>query len=203
MSVVNTIDEITAWAQKEICDSVLLKLPKEGTDDHRYNEQYELVHPIAYPFYLPSKEGTAPQFEGPVPGLCVQLVNGKDMRLTGTLKVGFLFATWNPGVHGKDIFRPEGGGLFTQWSDSEAMAYYKRAQEGWRDAYNFVDTALHALGSTERIGDVRIDHEAGTEYGPLTIEDSVPILYPYWYAWLTFTAERRSSGINPDIEKFL
>jgi hypothetical protein len=204
MGIVTTIDDVAKWAQTSICDKVSLKVPPEnGKDDAGYGVSYTLATPTAYPVYMPGKERTQPPFPGPVPGLCVQLVEGKDFRQASHIKFGFLFAAWNPGTHGMDIFRPNGEGGYSQWNVEEALAYYQRRGEGWRDVWNFVDIALRELESTEIIGRGRVDREAGIEYGPITIEDSVPVLYPYWYAWLTFTLATNPIGINDDIESLL
>ena len=80
--------------------------------------------------------------------------------------VEFCFSTWDTGLHGKDTFTRNG--------------------DGWRDAWNFLDIALRAIESVDFIGGYTIDRSVPIKYGPLTEQDSIPDLYPTWFAWLSF-----------------
>ena len=61
--------------------------------------------------------------------------------------------------------------------------------EGWRDAWNFVDTALRLIENAEYLGDLRVIKEKGITFGPVTEQDAVPDFYPYWFAWAEFSVE--------------
>jgi hypothetical protein len=213
MSVVTTIDGIAAWAQTEICDKIMLKKPDPEHEDESYNEEYELVHPQAFPIFMPTSDRVSPPIEGPVPGLCVQLVSGKNRRKDGTLKIGMTLATWNPGEHGPDMFIPEGDGSFSRLPEADAADYYVRNAGGWRDAYNFLDVALAALARTESIpnggriikekGDGVSESDAVIDFGPVTVDNALPILRPYWYTWCSFTVQRELVIRTKTIEEFL
>ena len=60
---------------------------------------------------------------------------------------------------------------------------------GWRDAWNFVDTALRLIENAEYLGDLRVIKEKGITFGPVTEQDAVPDFYPYWFAWAEFSIE--------------
>lgn len=208
MSVVRVIDTVTEWARVHICDCVELKQPPEELDapeDGGYN--YKLVRPAAFPLYVPTSERMPPDAHGPVPSLCVRFLNGQDepTKNSGFVDLQFCFSTWDPGIHGKDILKPNGDGSFRRWSGEEADAYFKRSSDGWRDAWNFVDTALRAVESVTEIGGYSIDRTVPVKYGPLT-ETEREILsdfYPMWFAWVTFRVTYPLRRNIQDLNKFL
>lgn len=189
MSVVNNLDKLAEWADVNICQQVELKLPDDDATDATY--PYKLVKPSAFVMYLPTKDRLPPNTAAPIPSLCVQIIEGTDLKNNGSVKVRFSFSAWNPGDHGKDIFvpNPASPGSYTQWNTEEARAYFKRTSDGWRDVWNFVDVALRAVESTNTIDCIRIAHEKGVSFGPFAEQGSVVDYYPYWYAWVSFTVE--------------
>ncbi len=70
-----------------------------------------------------------------------------------------------------------------------AASYFVKNGEGWRDAWNFVDTALRLIENAEYLGDLRVIKEKGITFGPVTEQDAVPDFYPYWFAWAEFSVE--------------
>ena len=73
--------------------------------------------------------------------------------------------------------------------NSEAADFFQKNGEGWRDAWNFVDTALRLIENAEYIGDLRVIKELGITFGPVAEQDAVPDFYPYWFAWAEFSVE--------------
>lgn len=69
--------------------------------------------------------------------------------------------------------------------------------EGWRDAWNFVDTALRRIENAEYLGDLRVIKEEGITFGPVAEQDAVPDFYPYWFAWAEFSVEEALTR-NPE-----
>ena len=69
--------------------------------------------------------------------------------------------------------------------------------EGWRDAWNFVDTALRRIENAEYLGDLRVIKEEGISFGPVAEQDAVPDFYPYWFAWAEFSVEEALTR-NPE-----
>ena len=189
MSVVHVIDTVTEWARANICDHILLKQPPADTDaamDSGY--EYTRVHPAAFPLYMPTAEKNPPNFHAPYPALCVGFTQGQDEAAAGQgmVDLQLLLSAWNPGVHGRDVLLPAGDNTFQVWSGEKAEAFFQRSAEGWRDVWNFADTALRAVESVTNIGGYAIDRTAPIKFGPLTEQESVPDLYPFWFAWISF-----------------
>lgn len=189
MSIVHLLDTVTEWAQANICDKTLLKQPPadlEAAEDGAY--KYTLVHPVAFPMYVPTAEKIPPNFHSPFPSLCVRVTQGQDdaANSNGAVDIQFCFAAWNPGVHGPDILKPVGYNSFRVWNEEEAHTYFQRTGGGWRDVWNFADIALRAVESVTNIGGYAIDMATPIKFGPLTEQESIPDLYPYWFAWISF-----------------
>jgi len=203
MSIVDNLERIRQWAESAICEQVNLKRPDDDSVDSSY--QHTLVHPSAFVLYVPSKDRMPTDMVAPIPSLCIQLIEGEEQisAKKGTLRVRFCFATWNPGNHGKDIFLPRGDGTFKLWDTEEAKRYYLRHSEGWKDAWNFVDTALREIESADNISGLRVIKEEGIKYGPVTEQDSVPDFYPYWFAWVSFALEYGVIRCSNEFQQFL
>ena len=188
MSVVRVIDKLTEWAKQNVCEKIKLKVPPLNEEANDAGYEYELVTPAAFGMYVPTSEKLPPNVRAPLPSICVRCIKGQDKPSEGegVLDVQLCFATWDTGLHGKDIFKPEGTNTFKRWSGAEADAYFKRNGEGWRDAWNFVDIALRELESVTNIGGYVIDRSTPIDFGPLTEQESIPDLYPFWFAWISF-----------------
>lgn len=185
MSIVNSMERVRAWLEENVCSQVKLKAPDDSATDAAY--PYELIHPAAFAMFLPSKDRMPPPVRSPIPSVCVQLVQGEDnlTQCRRGLVLRLSFSAWDPGLHGQDVFLPKGGGRYEQRQEA---AFQKNA-EGWRDVWNFVDTAMRLLEDCEYPGGLRIMKERGITFGPFTEQDAVPDFYPYWYAWVQFTLE--------------
>lgn len=204
MSVVHLIDTLTEWARINICDHIQLKQPPADTEAPTADGyDYKLVNPAAFPMYVPTSEKLPPNIHAPFPSLCVRVVGGEDAKGSRAVDVQLCFSAWDTGEHGKDIFNPDGKGGSVRWSGEEADAYFKRRGDGWRDAWNFLDVALRATESVTHIGGLTIDHDTPIKYGPLTEQESIPDLYPMWFAWLSFRVTHPLVRNNEDYQKFL
>lgn len=89
---------------------------------------------------------------------------------------------WNVASIGDDE------GEITLYNEA-AASYFVKNGEGWRDAWNFVDTALRLIENAEYLGDLRVIKEKGITFGPVAEQDAVPDFYPYWFAWAEFSVE--------------
>lgn len=189
MSIVNSIEIVREWLAANVCPLVQLKLPDDNATDASY--PYKLVNPAAFSLFIPSKDRTPPKIAAPIPSVCVQIVQGKDDMIASTrgIKIRLCFAAWDPGYHGPDIFKPtgDGSGSYIQWNDEEAKALFLKNGEGWRDVWNFVDTALREIEDAEYINGLRLVKEDGITFGLFTEQDAVPDFYPFWYAWVELT----------------
>ena len=188
---VNSIETVRDWLTAEVCPLVKLKLPDDNATDASY--PYKLVNPAAFSLFVPSKDRTPPNIAAPIPSVCVQIVQGDDDLLQSArdIKIRLCFSAWDPGYHGPDIFKPkgDGSGTYIQQYNEAAASYFVKNGEGWRDAWNFVDTALRLIENAEYLGDLRVIKEKGITFGPVTEQDAVPDFYPYWFAWAEFSVE--------------
>lgn len=190
MSVVHLIDAVTDWARQNVCEHIKLKVPPDNADANDAGYKYEVANPAAFAMYIPTSEKLPPNIHAPLPSLCVRFVSGADDMASGSgaVDVQFCFSTWDPGTHGRDLYKPTGvdGKTFKLWTGEEADAYFKRNGDGWRDAWNFVDIALRAVESTSSIGGYIVDRSAPIKFGPLTEQEAIMDFYPQWYAWVSF-----------------
>ena len=167
MSIVNSIETVRDWLTAEVCPLVKLKLPDDNATDASY--PYKLVNPAAFSLFVPSKDRTPPNIAAPIPSVCVQIVQGDDDLLQSArgIKIRLCFSAWDPGYHGPDIFKPkgDGSGTYIQQYNEAAASYFVKNGEGWRDAWNFVDTALRLIENAEYLGDLRVIKEKGITFG--------------------------------------
>lgn len=206
MSIVDHIDTLAEWARDNICARVKLKQPPEDLDaptDGAY--EYTLVTPATFGMYVPTSEKLPPNIHSPFPSLCVRLTSGQDSMNVGDgyADIQFCFSTWDTGIHGKDVLLPDGNGRVKPWTSEEADSYFRRSGEGWRDAWNFVDTALRAIESVTNINGLSIDPTTPIKFGPLTEQEAIPDMYPTWFAWISFRVTYPIVRNNLDFQKFL
>ena len=205
MSVVRVIDTLTEWAKENICEKIKLKVPPLNEEANDAGYEYELATPAAFGMYVPTSEKLPPNVKSPFPSVCVRFTKGQDTpsENEGFVDVEFCFSTWDTGLHGKDILKPDGLNGFKRWSGAEADAYFKRNGEGWRDAWNFVDIALRAVESVTNIGGYVIDRNTPIMFGPLTEQESIPDLYPFWFAWISFRVKYPLMRNIEEVQKYL
>lgn len=205
MSVVHLIDTVTTWAQENVCDHIMLKVPpaNEGAAvDEGY--EYTKAKPTAFSMYVPTSEKLPPNILSPFPSLCVQVINGEDALedCSGFVDIRFTFATWDPGTHGKDNFvstSPDG----SRWAVTGEDDHFLRNGDGWRDVWNFVDIARRAVSSATEIGGYVIDQSTPIKFGPMTEQEAIADLYPFWCAWLTFRMNYTIVRNIKDLSEFL
>lgn len=190
MSVVNILDSVTEWVRENICTQIKLKLPPDNdTDPTDAGYEYKLVTPAAFPLFVPAKDKAPPGILSPIPSVCVRFLEGDEILATskGTIGIQLCFSTWNPGLHGQDILRPNEKGGSKIWTGPEADAHFQRSADGWRDAWNFVDIALRELGNTTNVGGYLVNQRDPIKFGPLTEEGAIIDAYPLWFAWCSFS----------------
>lgn len=184
----------------------MAELPDDNATDASY--PYKLVNPTAFSLFVPSKDRLPPKVPAPIPSVCVQIVEGADSLTMSSrsIKIRLCFSAWDPGYHGRDIFKPknDGSGAYIQWQNEEAVAFFEKNGEGWRDAWNFVDTALRMIENAEYIGPLlRVMKEDGITFGPVSEQDAVPDFYPYWFAWVEFAVEETLTRTPKDYQHLL
>ncbi|MCB6992898.1 hypothetical protein LI177_05285 [bacterium 210820-DFI.6.37] len=209
MSVVNILDRVTDWAQKEICDGMKFKMPPDGDPELQPNAEdykYEEATPTCFPLYIPTQEKLPPKVLSSIPSAVVRILKGEDSisKSSGKLKLDICFSVWNPGTYGKDIFIPtDGTGTFRELTDEEAAGKFYINAGGWRDAWNWVDRGLRALESNTNISGIPIDRETSIEFGPLAEQEAIPDFYPMWFAWISFAVKYPLMRNDESLERFL
>lgn len=210
MSIVNTLDKVVAWTQREICEGTKLKMPPDGDGDACPNAEeyrYREVTPACFPLFMPTQEKLPPKVLAPFPSIVVRILKGEDDTINGTgkLSMDMCFSTWNPGTYGKDILVPKEGesGTFQKLPDEEAEGIFRIYENGWRDVWNWVDKAVRALESTTNMAGIPIDHTVPVTYGPLQEQEGIPDFYPLWFAWVGFTVKLPLMRHDSELERFL
>lgn len=159
---------------------------------------YELVHPKAFAMVAPTAD-MLEDGEQPYPSVTICLSSGKNLSNddlahgTRTLAMTALFATWNPGQHGQDVLIPSGDGTYKHRNAS----YFQENADGWRDAWNFVDTALNRIESVDYIGGLLVDQKKGVDFS--AVEEA----YPFWFAQISFTLVTPIVMSHTELEDFL
>lgn len=188
MAIVDDLNRVRDWLQAEVCEKVRFKLPNDNVNDAGYN--HELVTPSAFVLYTPSKDRLPPDIRAPFPSVCVRLSEGEHTHEgLHIMRLVLNFATWNPGIHGRDVFTPMEEGTGGEGYDQENKASYQRAADGWMDVYNFIDVTLREIENAGNIGGMRVRSEDGIKYGMAREQNAVEDYYPFWAAWLTFSLQ--------------
>lgn len=200
MTIARTIDLICDWLNAGVCQEVELKKPATDKEPTDINYDYQLVHPYAFPLYLPTKDNLPPNAECTFPSICVQLEYGTDTSNNREMNISLGFGAWTPGIHPKDWIIPEDGEDY----DTET---FKKSMEGWRDLWNFADRTITAIEQTTYIGQDESEKvevmKDGMEFGPYKEEDSIPSFYPHWFGYFKFRVRSTLLRNNQDIINFL
>ena len=205
MNIVQIIDDVTAWAQEHICNTVMLKVPPvNDTEAIDGGYAYELSHPTAFPLYVPTKDKLPTELKSEIPYLCVRFIEGTDQLDVGTaegsITLQFILCTWDPGLHSLDMFRYQGGVEYKQDEPSDSFA---RRATGWRDAWNFLDTTRRVIENNTFIAGYALDVNAGIHFGPWEEMDGSNDFYPFWLSWVQFTLNYSLIRNIPDYTDFL
>ena len=207
--LVKQIDGVVKWLADNVCSKITLKVPDDFKNDADYS--VKLVHPAAFPLYVPGKERLPPNVPAPIPSICAQLMEGNDdlLKRSRTLQIRLCLCCWNPGTHGNELYRPKDnpaalGGYSYYVVNDESAQSYARNMEGWKDSFNFADLTIRELEGTEYINGLRLVKESGIKFGLFTEDGNIWDYYPYWHCWITFTLEAGVTARTPkEYEKFL
>lgn len=206
MTIVNSLDRIAVWLEENVCLKVELKPHSLGTQTANF--EYELVHPHVFPLYVPAPSNThkAPKQKSTTPSICVQIFEGNDDLAVRERRVKYLlsFSAWDPGLHGPDILTPTG-------KTDEVGPEYERGENGtftlshggWRDVWNFVDTALREIENARSIAGYILDPKAGIKFGSFDEDGAIADYYPFWFAWVELTTIQQVITDNPALDDLL
>lgn len=187
MTVVDSLMRISKWMDEHVCKDLKFKAPPMDMQkpiNGKY--EYQEVTPKAFPMFLPTSDRLPPGINSNMPSICVQLVTGKDNNIDTSreLNINLGFSCWNPGLHSKDIYYPEG----TRPEEAEA---YRSTADGWMDVWNFVDYALRQIEMVTDMNGLEVVQSEPITFGPYKEQDAVPDFYPHWFAWINFTVRTK------------
>lgn len=202
MSVANTLDRVARWLREEVCPKVHLK-PHDGPgapQDGRW--EYELVTPEVFTLFVPTSKTKPPGVKTTVPAIVVELMSGADhlQQEQREITLRLSFTTWDPGLHGPDILRPDPE---TGRTKPDPEGTLQPNHEGWRDAINFLDTTLREIESHETVDGMPIVREPGPTFGLYDYEDAPADFYPFWLAWAQITLIELNVRHRKDFDEYL
>lgn len=193
MAIVTTVDAVRDWIESAICSKVEFKVPDNDVVDEGY--EYKLAHPAAFAMYMPTEDKLPEGVESTVPSVTIRVTEGTDTLAKGRreMKVTLLFATWSPGLHAGDYltsvtYERDGNGVITRVTTRQRQdaELFNIDAEGWRDAWNFVDTAVRIIEDTEYLGGYRFMKERGLTFAPVASQEATPDYFPFWFANVEF-----------------
>ena len=186
MAITQTIDAVRDWCQTNVCNKILLKSPDDNAVDDAY--PYKLIHPTAFSQFQPTGDKTTDGVPA-IPSVVVRATNGTDRLITRQREthMSVLLTVWNPGLHGADVISPNHD---ESNSYSLGSGSFLKNDEGWRDAFNFLDFFLRTLEDAEFLNGLRVKKENGITFNQPTLENSPKWMgYPYYFASLEFDIE--------------
>lgn len=205
MTIVDTVETIRQWLEENVCPLVKLKLPDDDHTDESY--PYKLITPGVFSLFVPTSDRLPPKIAAPIPSICVSLVQGADelIKSSREVKVRLNFAAWDPGYHSSDLLFQSGksGGELVKQYNEEASKAFQKNDLGWRDVWNFTDTALREIENAERLGGVRLIKEKGITFGVFSEEKATPNFYPFWFSWIEFSVESSIARTSKSYEALL
>lgn len=163
--MVQLIDDLTEWIQKNVCDELELKKPSIRGDS---GYEYELVKPTAFPCFCPPQDKTSlPQ----CPSVTVQIDNfSDDIPKEGVTNIALVFSVWNTGTHGKK---------------EDGTPTFEKNLDGWRDLWRFIDKARTAIRERFAVAGYEVKSEINGRQ--LAGESAIMGTYPYFFGEVTFT----------------
>lgn len=201
-TIVHTLDLVTEWVQKNICDIVSFKVPPDyqkiddgcervtlkskNPDGQGY--EYKRITPKAFKWLVPTKDRIPPDIKTAFPSACVRIADGEDALSARSINVEICLSVWNPGIHGSDIIKEVDDGSYILWDGEEAKQYFERNNDGWRENWNWIDLALRTIESAESINGVQFDRNS-IKFAPFKSENDMVDFYPFWFAYISFTVK--------------
>ena len=192
MSVTDSVIKIAKWLNNGVCKKFKFKKPPE--EGQPVNDEYEEIHPYAFPIFMPARDKLPPGIECNMPSVIVQIMEGEDDIAQGKreLAVNLAISCWNPGTHSKDVYYPNA---------PDMPEKYRSTYDGWMDAWNFTDAILRALESVASIDGIKLQRKIS--FGTYKEQGSIADYYPLWFAWIRFTIQTDFIRNCEEYEEFL
>ena len=205
MTVVDSINAISHFLKKEVCDKVEFLLPpKDRLDGKNYKPQY--VHPSVYPLYVPKNNTMEPNALSVLPYISVQFMEGSDDIPASQTETKFMleFAIWRPGDY--EFISNAKLLNVTTVADSTKMSFeadmsneFIRNHNGWMDVWNFVEVTKKTLLRKVVVADkMSLKLNEKVKYGVYSKDGAVFDFYPMWYAWMSFTMTHLLQVVEKD-----
>lgn len=174
MLLIDELEKITEWMQKNVCDHINLYEPTEKVG----RQMPKTVHPTAFTMFIPSQDMIK---ERKLPALCVQMDDGEENLKSSesSVNIKLFFAVWNPG----------------KFEVNEMGVKCVPDTEGWKDALRFVNKAQKEIEKTVYIAGMRVDRNVPIRYEFYRTKEGIADAWPYWYAQLTFTLKSGTAAV--------
>lgn len=193
------LETLCNWLNEEVCSQIKLFAPNDDSS----RTPPKLVHPTAYPLFIPDKT-YLPQGQTPLPAVVVQVLTGSDdlFKHIRTYQLRLVLISSAHGYydaldfikHDKEEKAPTGDLPydFYQAAQDAQKGTYKRNLDGWKDNANFLEVILTAFEQTEFIGEdktIRLKKEDKIGFGHFQDEYQILSFYPYWISYINFSIE--------------
>ena len=200
MTIVTALDGIVKWLDENVCKNLWFKKPPDDREPDDAGYEYELVHPKAFPLFVPPMDLLPPNVSVNSPSICVTLIQGTDdvTMKDRTLDVSLSFCIWNPGDYTSDWLNPDG------------TEHTGKGAGGWRDLWNFIDYTANKIASATYIGGMEVCRNVRWEYGPYRqasmdtryAQEQISD-YPLWFGFYRFRLRCTLLPNNPEIESII
>jgi len=200
MTITTAVDGIVEWLNKEVCPNLWFKCPPDDQEPDDDDYEYKLVHPVAFPLFIPPVDLLPEGKDINAPSICVTLMQGSDncVQKDRRLDISLSFCVWNPGEYVEDWLNPDG------------KERNGKSAEGWRDLWNFIDYTAQKIQSATYIGGLEVMRQNDWQYGPYRqasmdtryAQEQISD-YPLWFGFYRFQLRCALLPNNPDIEKML
>ena len=182
MTLIDMLDTVKDWAEREI--SPKLKFKKEPKTDEPNMEDYDhdTGHPKVFINYRPTTD-TPESLPYDTPCMVIQLIectiDRKNKEMEARIRV--MCVTWSPGEYTPDTYDRVTGktelnelGIYRQRSGK----VFRVDDDGWRDSYIMADCVLNKLQSISKIGKLIIDDSKPVDATPYSEEEVLQYFYP-------------------------
>ena len=186
MTIVQTIETMTQWLNKNVCPKVVLKEPSDENAGTGY--KLKRVSPTAFSMFIPTKDKLPSKIKNIAPSITVQLVEGNHNfpGQDGRYKLQLTCIAWNPGT-----------------TKSEGAAEFERTTEGWKDVWELIDRIIAEVENVEYMDGLRLVKELGVTFGQFSEDGQISDFYPYFMGYIIFTVENSIPRSQKTIGKFL
>lgn len=177
MTIVDSINVLAEWLEREVCAKIEMKVPSNTKQTAKYD--YQLANPTVHKMYAPPQSLVNQANNDLCPGILVHLLDGEDRprETARTLKFRLLLGVWNPGPHRGDYL-----------IGKEHAADFVPDAEGWNDLWNLFDLLLRELKNAEHIGGaLRVKAEDGFRFSPYKEDGVIIDFYPFYFGVLEFS----------------